>query len=365
MLFLDIEVPTPTIPPSDSIRAVTENIIKQATTDPESFWHGVLDSAIHFGLKVLVAFVIYLIGAWLIKRVKRLLVRVFERRHTERTLAPFISSLVSITLTVLLVLATIGTLGVDTTSFAALLTAGGMAIGMALSGTVQNFAGGIMLLIFRPFKAGDFVTASGVSGTVMEVTIVSTKVLTPDNRVVVLPNGALFSSNIENVSAQPLRRVNWTVSVEYGSDAEKCMEVLLEIVRSDKRILTSADQRPKLTLGGEYRRTADSGPVCGIVVAQRERHLVCCPCLGAQRGLLGCILRPESPFLYRTPATRFQLCIPAHGRKHHQQISRIGYPPKKRKSAKHCFVSVSERAFSYFFPLTTEIRPHTESIPSG
>lgn len=245
MLFLDIEVPTPTIPPSDSIRAVTENIIKQATTDPESFWHGVLDSVIHFGLKVLVAFVIYLIGAWLIKRVKRLLVRVFERRHTERTLATFISSLVSITLTVLLVLATIGTLGVDTTSFAALLTAGGMAIGMALSGTVQNFAGGIMLLIFRPFKAGDFVTASGVSGTVMEVTIVSTKVLTPDNRVVVLPNGALFSSNIENVSAQPLRRVNWTVSVEYGSDAEKCMEVLLEIVRSDKRILTSADQRPK------------------------------------------------------------------------------------------------------------------------
>ena len=245
MLFLDIEVPTPTIPPSDSIRAVTENIIKQATTDPESFWHGVLDSAIHFGLKVLVAFVIYLIGAWLIKRVKRLLVRVFERRHTERTLATFISSLVSITLTVLLVLATIGTLGVDTTSFAALLTAGGMAIGMALSGMVQNFAGGIMLLIFRPFKAGDFVTASGVSGTVMEVTIVSTKVLTPDNRVVVLPNGALFSSNIENVSAQPLRRVNWTVSVEYGSDAEKCMEALLEIVRSDKRILTSADQRPK------------------------------------------------------------------------------------------------------------------------
>ena len=245
MLFLDIEVPTPTIPPSDSIRAVTENIIKQATTDPESFWHGVLDSAIHFGLKVLVAFVIYLIGAWLIKRVKRLLVHVFERRHTERTLATFISSLVSITLTVLLVLATIGTLGVDTTSFAALLTAGGMAIGMALSGTVQNFAGGIMLLIFRPFKAGDFVTASGVSGTVMEVTIVSTKVLTPDNRVVVLPNGALFSSNIENVSAQPLRRVNWTVSVEYGSDAEKCMEAILEIVRSDKRILTSADQRPK------------------------------------------------------------------------------------------------------------------------
>lgn len=245
MLFLDIDVPTPTIPPSDSLRVVTENIIRQATADPESFWHGVMDSAIRFGLKVLVAFVIYLIGAWLIKRVKKLLVKVFERRHTERTLATFISSLVSITLTVMLVLATIGTLGVDTTSFAALLTAGGMAIGMALSGTVQNFAGGIMLLIFRPFKAGDFITASGVSGTVMEVSIVSTKILTTDNRVIVLPNGTLFSSNIENVSAQPLRRVEWTVSVEYGSDARKCMELIQSIVRSDARVLTSADQRPK------------------------------------------------------------------------------------------------------------------------
>lgn len=245
-MFLDIEVPTPAIPPSDSIRQVTENIIRQATTDPESFWHGVMDSAIRFGLKVLVALVIYLIGAWLIKRVKGLLVKVFERRHTERTLATFISSLVSITLTVMLVLATIGTLGVDTTSFAALLTAGGMAIGMALSGTVQNFAGGIMLLIFRPFKAGDFISASGVSGTVMEVSIVSTKILTTDNRVIVLPNGSLFSGNIENVSAQPLRRVEWTVSVEYGSDADKCMQLIQQILHSDMRILTSADQRPKV-----------------------------------------------------------------------------------------------------------------------
>ena len=246
MFLLDIDVPTPAIPPSDSIRQVTEYIIKQATTDPESFWYGVLDSAIRFGLKVLVALVIYMIGAWLIKWVKGLLVKVFERRHTERTLATFISSLVSITLTVMLVLATIGTLGVDTTSFAALLTAGGMAIGMALSGTVQNFAGGIMLLIFRPFKAGDFITASGVSGTVREVSIVSTKILTTDNRVIVLPNGTLFSSNIENVSAQPLRRVDWTVSVEYGSDAEKCMELIQSIMHSDARVLTSADQRPKV-----------------------------------------------------------------------------------------------------------------------
>lgn len=245
MLFLDIEVPTPAIPPSDSIRAVTENIIRQVQTDPESFWHGVLDSAIHFGLKVLVALVIYLIGAWLIRRVKRLLVRVFERRHTERTLASFICSFVSITLTVMLVIATIGTLGVDTTSFAALLAAGGMAIGMALSGTVQNFAGGIILLVFRPFKAGDFITAQGQSGTVMDVNIFSTKILTTDNRVVVLPNGALSNGTIENVSAQVLRRVEWKVSVSYGVDSNACMDAIRAILLSDKRILTSADERPK------------------------------------------------------------------------------------------------------------------------
>ncbi len=245
MLFLDIEVPTPAIPPSDSIRAVTENIIQQVQTDPESFWHGVLDSAIHFGLKVLVALLIYLIGAWLIRRVKRLLVRVFERRHTERTLASFICSFVSITLTVMLVIATIGTLGVDTTSFAALLAAGGMAIGMALSGTVQNFAGGIILLVFRPFKAGDFITAQGQSGTVMDVNIFSTKILTTDNRVVVLPNGALSNGTIENVSAQVLRRVEWKVSVSYGVDSNACMDAIRAILLSDKRILTSADERPK------------------------------------------------------------------------------------------------------------------------
>ena len=252
-MFLDInltdptavEVPTPKVLPPDSIRQVTETIIQQVQTDPQTFWHGVLDSAIRFGLKVLVALLIYLIGAWLIRRVKRLLVRVFERRHTERTLASFICSFVSITLTVMLIIATIGTLGVDTTSFAALLAAGGMAIGMALSGTVQNFAGGIILLVFRPFKAGDFITAQGQSGTVMDVSIFSTKILTTDNRVVVLPNGALSNGTIENVSAQVLRRVEWQVSVSYGVDANGCMDAIRTILLSDKRVLTSADERPK------------------------------------------------------------------------------------------------------------------------
>ena len=181
--------------------------------------------------------VIYIVGAWLIGRLKKVLRSIFERRNTERTLASFVTSFVSIALTVLLIIVIISTLGVDTTSLAALLAAGGMAIGMALSGTVQNFAGGIMLLTFKPFKAGDFIAAQGFSGKVVEVNITATKLLTVDNRVVILPNGALSNGTIDNYSARPLRRVEWQVSVAYGSDAAQCRETILSMLNEDPRVL--------------------------------------------------------------------------------------------------------------------------------
>ncbi len=221
----------------DSLRTVTETIIQKAQEDPSAFWTDLWHSVLLFGIKVLVAIVIYLIGAWVIGRIKRLLKRIFARRKTERTLASFVSSLVSISLTVLLVIVTVGTLGVDTTSLAALLAAGGMAIGMALSGTVQNFAGGIMLLVFKPFKAGDFITAQGFSGTVTDVSIVSTKILTIDNHIVVIPNGALSNTNIDNFSAQPLRRIDLDVSVAYGADVDAFTAATLDIINQDSRTL--------------------------------------------------------------------------------------------------------------------------------
>lgn len=212
-------------------------MITQMQTDPEAFWNGVMQEATQFGLKVLAAIVIYIVGAWLIGRLKKVLRSIFERRNTERTLASFVTSFVSIALTVLLIIVIISTLGVDTTSLAALLAAGGMAIGMALSGTVQNFAGGIMLLTFKPFKAGDFISAQGFSGKVVEVNITATKLLTVDNRVVILPNGALSNGTIDNYSARPLRRVEWQVSVAYGSDAARCRETILRMLNEDPRVL--------------------------------------------------------------------------------------------------------------------------------
>ena len=221
----------------DSVRQGAQHMIEFARTDPHGFWQTVGDTMLQFGLKVLAALLLYIVGMWLISLIKRALKRIFERRNTEPTLASFVSSFVSISLTVLLVIISISTLGVNTTSLAALLAAGGMAIGMALSGTVQNFSGGLMLLAFKPFKAGDFIEAQGQSGKVIEVNITATKILTTDNRVVILPNGALSNGTINNYSGRPLRRLEWLVSVSYGVDAAACKQAILDIVNSNERVL--------------------------------------------------------------------------------------------------------------------------------
>jgi len=232
--------------PADSVKQGAKHMIEFAKTDPEGFWQIFVDKATQFGIKVLAALLIFVVGIFLIRWVKNILTHVFERRNTEKTIASFVTSFVSISLTVLLVIISVSTLGVNTTSLAALLAAGGMAIGMALSGTVQNFAGGLMLLAFKPFKAGDLIEAQGHTGKVIEVNITATKLLTPDNRVVILPNGALSNGTINNFSGRPLRRVEWMVSVSYGVDAEKCKEAILAILNSDSRILQADTNMDKL-----------------------------------------------------------------------------------------------------------------------
>ena len=240
MIFLQTTVdPEKVINVNDTLKAVTSNLITQVKEDPNTFLQDLLQSAIDFGLKLLAALAIYIVGAWLIKKVKVWLAKLFTKRNTEATLSTFISSLVSITLTVLLVIITIGTLGINTTSLAAILAAGGMAIGMALSGTVSNFAGGLMILVFKPFKAGDFIDAQGYCGTVKEVSIVNTKITTPDNRVIIIPNGALSNGNIDNYSAKSIRRMDIELHMAYDTDADKCIAAILKILHADKRVLDS------------------------------------------------------------------------------------------------------------------------------
>lgn len=220
-------------------QAIVETI---KTTPPDQLIDNLINQAIQFGLKVLAALLIYIIGAWIIRMVKNGLKKSFARKNTEKTLASFTLSLVSIGMWIIVIVISISTLGINTTSLAALLAAGGMAIGMAMSGTVQNFAGGIMILVFKPFKAGDFIEALGFSGIVTDVNIVSTKLLTTDNRRVILPNGALSNGNINNISAMPLRRVDINVNVPYGTDAEAVKKALLEIIGTCPYVLDSTTQ---------------------------------------------------------------------------------------------------------------------------
>jgi len=196
-----------------------------------------VDSGVRFGLKLVAAFLIYFVGAWLIRRIKGILRRTFERKHTDAAIASFVQSITSIVLTIILIIITVGTLGIDTSSIAALLTGGGLAIGMALNGTMQNFAGGLMILVFKPFKAGDYIEAQGHAGTVTEVNITSTKLTTTDNRVIIIPNGILSNDVINNYSGRQMRRLDITVGVEYGSSSTETKALLMDMITADARSL--------------------------------------------------------------------------------------------------------------------------------
>lgn len=225
---------------SDSIKVATENIIHNIKEDPDTFFHELGQDAIQFGIKIIAALVIFLVGIWLIRLISKWMRRSFDRRKVEKTVSSFVCSFSSIALYVLLVVITISTLGVNTTSIAAILAAAGVAIGVSLSGTLQNFAGGLIILIFKQFKAGDFIGAQGCSGTVIDVTMAYTRIRTVDNRVIIIPNGALINGTIDNYSVNPIRRVEWTVNVEYDSDIDVCMKTLYDIIGTDKRILDSS-----------------------------------------------------------------------------------------------------------------------------
>lgn len=245
MNLLSILPPIDSLPKPDTLTAVQAGIatvIEKVTTTPTTeLLKDMVDSGVRFGLKLLAAFLIYFIGAWIIRRIKSILRRTFERRKTDAAIASFVQSITSIALTLMLMIITIGTVGIDTSSIAALLTGGGLAIGLALNGTMQNFAGGLMILIFKPFKAGDFIEAQGHSGTVIEVNITSTKLTTTDNRVIIIPNGILSNDVINNYSGRQMRRLDITVGVEYGSSSDETKQLLMDLIKSDERSM-SVDQ---------------------------------------------------------------------------------------------------------------------------
>lgn len=220
-------------------------------TENGVYIQGLINKGIDFGVEagksIIIAFIIYFVGRLLISLINRMLGGMMERRKVDPTIQTFFKSLVNIVLLVLLIISVVGALGVNTTSFAALLASAGVAVGMALSGNLQNLAGGIVILLFRPFKVGDYVEAQGVGGTVSEIQIFHTILTTPDNKKLYLPNGALSSGNITNYSKEPLRRVDFCFGVEYGEDIDRVRKALLSLFEADERILK--DPAPFVQLG--------------------------------------------------------------------------------------------------------------------
>lgn len=223
--------------------------------DVEQLLSKLLDWGIEVGKDLLGAIIIYIVGRFIIKQVGRLLARILEKRKLEISVQTFLRSLVSILLNLILAFAIVSRLGVETTSFAALLASAGVAIGMALSGNLSNFAGGLIILVFKPFKVGDYIEGQNANGTVREIQIFHTILTTVDNKVIYVPNGALSSNAITNYSKQETRRAEWVFGVEYGEDFEKVKAVLQRIINADPRILK--DPAPMIALGALSASSVD------------------------------------------------------------------------------------------------------------
>lgn len=203
----------------------------------DTLWGKFYDAVITFGPRLIGALIVLAIGWWIIKIIQQSLKKEFHKREMDLSLRGFLNSIIGIILKIMLLISVIGMLGVGMTSFIAILAAAGLAIGMALSGTLQNFAGGVMILLFKPFKVGDYITAQGHSGTVNEIQIFNTILKTPDNVTIIIPNGELATNSMTNYSVEKRRRVDFLFGIGYGDDVDKAKAVLKKLIDDDKRIL--------------------------------------------------------------------------------------------------------------------------------
>jgi small conductance mechanosensitive channel len=193
--------------------------------------------ALGFCKSLLVAIIVYIIGSWLIKWIKKLFVKMLERSKVDASLYSFLTSIVNVVLWFTLIIIIISILGIETSSFIALFASAGVAIGMALSGTLQNFAGGVMILLFKPFKVGDYIEAQGYAGTVKDIQIFNTILRTNDAQTIIIPNGGLSTGSMKNYSTEPYRRVDLDFQFAYGTDLDQVKEAIQDIQRRNPLIL--------------------------------------------------------------------------------------------------------------------------------
>ncbi len=247
MVFLNFlsaaEVPDSTAV-VDPVTALAQNVSSMSTEELTTW---LITGSVSIVSKVVMAALFYFICRWLIKRLMSMLNTVIEKRGVDISLGKFLISLVSISLNLIVILTTISILGINTTSFLAIFASAGLAVGMALSGTLQNFAGGVLILFLKPFKIGDFIEAQGFSGTVKEISLFSTLLNTFDNKMIIIPNGSLSNNSINNYSKETTRCVNWVFGVAYGTDIAKVTDVVNSILDSHELVLQDKPRLVEIT----------------------------------------------------------------------------------------------------------------------
>ena len=197
----------------------------------------VYELIVTYGMKFIMAIVVLIVGLIVIKWIVKALVRIMKKGNVNESLIPFLRSLTRILLKVMLVISVMGMVGIQMTSFIAVLGAAGLAVGLALQGTLQNFAGGVMILLFKPYEVGNFIEAQGFMGTVKEIQIFTTVLATPDNRKVIIPNSPLATGSITNFSAMPTRRIDFSFGIGYSDDIDKAKDILMKMAQKDERVL--------------------------------------------------------------------------------------------------------------------------------
>lgn len=227
---------------------VSEAVAALSGVSMEQLTQAVTALVMSLGVKLVKVLLIWYVGRWITRKAVKIVKLIMEKRDVNLSIRTFVGSLVDIVSMIVLIIMIISVLGIDTSSFIALFASAGVAVGMALSGTLQNFAGGVMILLFRPFKVGDFIEAQGVSGVVKEIQIFNTIIHTGDNKVLLLPNGPVSTGIINNYSREPKRRLDMTFSIAYGDDFEKAKKVLTKLIAEDGRVL-DAPAAPFIELG--------------------------------------------------------------------------------------------------------------------
>ena len=217
--------------------AISGDMAQLKSMSLEDLINRLAESAVNFAINLAIAIVVFYVGRFVIRKIYRLVGSIFVRRKIDRSLSTFVLSLINIVLYFILLVTVIGILGIETTSFLALFASAGVAIGMALSGTLQNFAGGVLILLLKPYKIGDYIEVQGYAGKVKEIQLFFTIITTPDNKYIAIPNGGLSTGSVNNWTREEYRRVSWTVSISYGDDVDVAREAILKMFEDDARVM--------------------------------------------------------------------------------------------------------------------------------